>query len=131
MSVFRSSIWMRWIASVALFCVVFATTTSNVVAQDPCFEGKALAAEKTNGCIWFAAGCLLNGLGVVGAYVVKPDPPMTAVVGKDAAYVAQLTDCYKDEAGGIQTKWAWIGCGAALVPYIIYFAAFAAASSSM
>ncbi|MEN9281365.1 MAG: hypothetical protein RL594_300 [Bacteroidota bacterium] len=131
MSFFRNAKFVQVIATVALFCVVFATTSTKVVAQDPCFEGKALASEKTNGCIWFSAGCLLSGLGVVGAYVIKPDPPMTAVVGKDAAYVAQLTDCYKDEAVGIQTKWAWIGCGAALVPYIIYVVAFAAAASSM
>lgn len=125
---FRNSKFIQVIAGICLSCILL---TTSVAAQDPCLEGKMLASERTSATVWFAAGCLLSGLGVVGAYVIKPDPPMTSLVGKDAAYVAQLTDCYKDEAGGIQTKWAWIGCATIAVPYIIYAVALGAAVSTM
>lgn len=125
---FRNSTFVQTVAGLCLACMLVVTSVS---AQDACVEGRVLASERTSSTIWFLAGCTLSGLGVLGAYVIQPDPPMTALVGKDAAYVAQLTDCYKDQAGGIQTKWAWIGCATIAVPYIIYALAFGAAVASM
>lgn len=117
--------------ALAVASLMFVTTASKAYSAETCEDARQAASSKTSSTVWFGAGCLLNGLGVIGAYVIKPDPPMTSIVGKDAMYVAKYTDCYQDEATSIQTKWAWIGCGVSAVGYILYFVAFAAAFTSM
>ena len=91
------------------------------IMQDECSEARADADRETSGILWFMAGCCIGGLGVLGAYVIKPSPPAVKLMGKTPEYVASYTDCYKDEAQGIQTKWAWIGCGAVAVVYLAYY----------
>lgn len=78
---------------------------------DSCAEGRRDGEAETTGILWFVAGCGLNILGVLAAYLIKPSPPAMKLVGKSPEYVAAYTDCYKDAAVSVQTKWAWIGCG--------------------
>lgn len=75
-----------------------------------CQAATTRANSDTNGTLWFAAGCILGVLGLVGAYVIEPNPPATALVGQDEQYVAEYTDCYQDTAGDIQQKQALYGC---------------------
>lgn len=131
MKYFRESSIMRFMTALALASLMFVTTASKAYSVETCEDARQAAQSKTSSALWFGAGCLLNGLGVLGAYVIKPDPPMTSIVGKDAVYVAKYTDCYQDEATSVQTKWAWIGCGVSAVGYILYFVVFAAAVTSV
>jgi hypothetical protein len=98
--------------------------------DEACAAAQADAEEETSGALWFLAGCALTWVGVVGAYVIKPNPTATKLLGKSPEYVAAYTDCYKDKAVSIQTKWAWIGCGVSAVAYLIYVIAVVAAASS-
>lgn len=127
---FRNSVIMRFMTVLATCSFLFVSTASKSFATETCEDARQAASNNTSGALWFGAGCLLNGLGVIGAYVLKPDPPMSAVVGKDAVYVAKYTDCYKEEAVKAQTKWAWIGCGASVALYVVYFVVVAAAVTS-
>lgn len=80
-------------------------------AEDPCEYARSAGAERSSGCLWYSIGCVLPILGVIGAYLITPDPPMAALVGKGPAYVDTYIDCYKGGATSVQAKWAWIGCG--------------------
>lgn len=130
MNFFRNSAIMRFMTVLAACSFLFVSTASKSFATETCEDARQAAQSKTSGALWFGAGCLLNGLGVLGAYVVKPDPPMTTLVGKDAVYVAKYTDCYQDEAKSVQTKWAWIGCGASVAFYLVYYVVIVAAVTS-
>lgn len=72
--------------------------------------GEQSARVATNGNLWLAAGCLGGVIGVVIAYVVEPNPPATALLGKSPEYVAAYTDGYRMAARRIQTGKAWTGC---------------------
>lgn len=91
------------------------TEAQSLRAGDPCEYARSVGAENTSGCLWFSVGCILPVVGVIGAYLIRPDPPATLLVGKGADYIAVYADCYEGGAVGNQAKWAWIGCGSALV----------------
>lgn len=95
-----------------------------------CRAGERDADQETSGTLWFFAGCGLGVLGVVGAYVIKPDPPTSRLIGKSQEYVSYYTDCYRAKAVSIQTKNAWYGCGTQAVLTLIYYVAVVAAVSS-
>lgn len=100
----------RFRAIVATILIVGFSLLPFTSFADACDDGRAMANNEVNGAVWFGIGCLGGPLGVGAAYVVKPDPPTSALVGKPADYIAKFTDCYRDEAKGIQAKNAWIGC---------------------
>jgi hypothetical protein len=92
--------------------------------------GERDADQETSAALWFIAGCGVGALGVVGAYVISPNPSASKLLGKSPEYVAAYTDAYKEKAKSIQTKNAWIGCGTFTVLYIIYVVAVVSAASS-
>ena len=97
---------------------------------DSCAEGRRDGDTETSGILWFVAGCGLGILGVVGAYLIKPTPPAAKLVGKSPDYVAAYSDCYRDAAVSVQTKWAWIGCGSSVVLWLVYFLVIVAAATT-
>ncbi len=103
--------------------------------QQPCQEGESAAERDTNGMIWFLGGCVLGVLAVVGAYVIEPSPPASALVGQTPEYVAQYTDCYVERAQAIQTRNALYGCltqGVLWVGYyVLWVVVFATATSDL
>ena len=86
------------------------------LAQQASVQAEAVAAgekdaeAEVNKTLWFAAGCFLTVLGVVGAYVIEPSPPASRLLGKSPEYVAFYTDAYKAKARNIQVRPALIGC---------------------
>ena len=80
-------------------------------AEDPCEYARSAGAERASGCLWYTIGCALPIIGAIGSYIITPDPPAAALVGKGANYVDTYVDCYKGGATSVQAKWAWIGCG--------------------
>ena len=49
------------------------------------------ANEETSKLMWFMAGFLLNGLGILGGFIYEPNPPASQLVGKDYNYVRVYT----------------------------------------
>ncbi len=68
------------------------------------------ARKNVNSCLWFGAGFLLGGLGVLVAYIYEPSTPAYRLLDKSPEYVAYYTECYTKTAKKIQTKNAWLGC---------------------
>ena len=96
------------IMSLMVFAVPILAQQSDLVAGR--MAGEQSARASTNGNLWLAAGCLAGIIGVVIAYVIEPNPPATALLGKSPEYVAAYTDGYKMAAKRIQTSKAWTGC---------------------
>jgi len=92
-------------------------------AQDPARDAQLAAEENTSKILWFGAGFLGGIIGVILAYVIKPSPPASTLVGKSPDYVAAYTDAYREECKSIQTKYAWIGCGTQSVLTLICYLA--------
>ena len=96
-----------------------------------CVKAKTDAEKETSGILWMGAGCVLNWIGVVGAYLLDAAPPAERLIGKPASYTKQYTKCYQQRAKDIQTGNAWaglgIGTGLAVIGMVIYFAVVASA----
>ena len=82
-----------------------------VPKADACEDGQHDASDEQSGVLWFILGFVTMPYGIVAAYVISPSPTESKLKGKTASYISAYTDCYKDTARGIHTKWAWIGCG--------------------
>ena len=124
-----------FVLMLALLMVYYPIAMSAPIVQqsqqgDACREGEMSADSETSGTLWFAAGCCVGGVGVLLAYVIKPDPPASRLIGKSPEYVASFTDCYRTKAKSIQTSNAWYGCGALAVGYLIYALVVVAAATS-
>ncbi len=133
MSLFTSARFVRRVATTSLmaFIMFVAVTALQAAPADACTEAEMRAQSESNGVLWFGAGCLLGPLGVLGSYVIMPNPPASMMIGKSAEYVAQYSDCYKEKSVSLQSKNAWWGCGVTGAVYIAYYALVMAAFSSM
>ena len=85
--------------------------------------GSQAAKADTNGTAWLTIGCVCACLGVGAAYILDPEPPITALLGKSPEYVAAYTDGYKQATKGTRTGRAQIGCvvGTLLYATALYF----------
>lgn len=81
--------------------------------------------------MWFLAGCLLGGVGIIIAYVMEPDVPTQQLVGKSPEYVQGYTEGYKKKAQTKNAMSALYGCLALGVAYIILYAAVLAEASTI
>jgi hypothetical protein len=72
-------------------------------------DGQCDAKADTKSSLWFGAGCLGGLIAVGAAYMIKPNPPATRLLGKSAEYTAVYVDEYQRTAVGIQTRNAWTG----------------------
>ena len=77
---------------------------------DACSDANAQATQDQNATLWLLGGCVGGALVVLAAYVLEANPPATALLGKDEAYVAEYTDCYQEAAKKIRTKKSLTGC---------------------
>lgn len=102
---------MRRIVSTLIVLSMLAVPTILLAqeAGDACVRAQLDAERDLNGALWFALGCLFPIVGLVVAYVAKPSPSATALLGKSSDYVAVYTDCYKDKGRNIQVRKALIG----------------------
>lgn len=123
---FHNSLCRTFVTIVTLIVVLVQSMSAQSLREnDPCEYARSLGADDTSGCLWFSAGCLFSIAGVAGAYLIRPNPPASLLIGKGPDYVALYADCYNDGAVGNQARWAWIGCGTGcvLVP-VIYMGLF-------
>ena len=85
-------------------------SVAQVLDSEACAQAKADAEMEVNKTMWFAGGCLIGILAVGAAYLVKPNPPASKLVGKSPEYIASYSDCYKEKASSIQTSSSMYGC---------------------
>jgi len=99
---------------------------AQVPDNEACVQAKQDAEMEINKAMWFAGGCLLGIFGLGAAYLIKPNPPASRLVGKSPEYVASYSDCYKERGASIQTSSSMYGClvgtAAQVALYIIIFA---------
>ncbi len=79
--------------------------------------------------MWILAGCLLGVIGVLLAYLIEPEVPSAALVGKSPEYVQGYIDGYKAKARQKNAIYALYGLGIAVVVYVIIVAVAGASSS--
>jgi len=82
------------------------------------------AQADTSVGIWFFAGCVLNWIGIVIAYVIDPSPPPARLMGKSPEYLGVYLGAYKAEARSIQGHaaiWGTVTGVAVSVVLIILF----------
>jgi hypothetical protein len=96
---------------VAVFMVFLPVVSiAQSIDNEACTQAEVDAGVDFNKQIWWAGGCLFGLIAVGVAYVVKPNPPASRLVGKSPEYVASYTDCYEDKAGSLQRTAALQGC---------------------
>ena len=126
MFAFFKSAAMAPIAAV-LAALIVLTPISHAVAQagTGCMDGEMQAERDISAGTWFAIGCLAGLIGYLIA-MQEPNPPATALIGKEPEYVAAYTDCYRRKGKSIKTKNALTGClvanAATLAIYVILLA---------
>lgn len=98
--------------------------------QQPCQEGEAAAEDDINGTAWAIGGCLATVLTLGAATFLEPEPPSSALVGKDDQYVAEYTDCYKEAGVDKRQKYALYGCIGGGLAYVGLWVAIIAGSSA-
>jgi hypothetical protein len=96
------------LAAAVLAAPVLAQTSETEEARS---AAKADAKRDLSWFPWFAAGCLLNVIGVGISYVVTSTPQTSRLLGKSSEYVDVYTKAYRSSARSIRAKYAWIGCG--------------------
>lgn len=95
--------------------------------QNPVLDAEAAAERDVDKTMWLALGCLLGVFGLAAAYLIAPNPPAQALLGKSPEYIAVYTDAYRKEGKKLQGSKALIGCLAGtavqVVAYLLIFAA--------
>jgi len=116
----------RVLLIVAVFIVFLPViTVAQVPDNEACVQAKADAEMDVNKTMWFVGGCLIGVLGVGAAYLVKPNPPASKLLGKSPEYIASYSDCYSAKASSIQTSSSIYGCVVGtLVTVVIYAIAY-------
>jgi hypothetical protein len=69
--------------------------------------------------IWLLGGFACGILGIGGAYVMKPDVPSVALIGKSSEYVLGYTAGYQEKARNQNVLYATAGCVAGYVFYYL------------
>ena len=113
--------------AVILFLILFLFTTS-LVAQEQTVEnqmkqdylegmrdGEEIA---TGNFIWFFAGFLFP-YGNIAAYLIKPNPPASAFIGKSAEYIQGFSKGYSEKSRNKNVRYSLIGTGTLIVTGVV------------
>ncbi len=87
-------------------------------------QGKADGERDAKGnTLWFFAGCCLGGTGIILAFLVKPDPPGSALLGKSPEYCMGYTEGYQAKASKQNVVYAVAGCITFWTLYLLFYVA--------
>jgi len=100
------------------------------VDSDPVADAQ-MYADRESGGTWFLIGCVGGFIGYIVATAITPTPPATALVGKDAEYVATFTDVYQSEVKSVRTRNALYGCLTGTGATVLLYAVLVAAATSV
>lgn len=124
MPMFRQSNVVRSIASmvVVAFCAFLlpwpAIAQPAEAAVDDCMQGKLDGKRDAKGNpLWILAGVGCGICGAGAAYLMKPNPPAEALLGKSSAYVLCYTEAYQSKARMMNTGYACAGWAAFVAVY--------------
>lgn len=110
---------------VLLLVILIITTpllTQELNSNDDYYQGKVDGERDAHGnLLWIAAGFLFP-YGNIAAYLIKPNPPVQAFMGKSAQYILGYKDGYQKKAALKNFKYSCLGSGI-LVAVIIAAAA--------
>lgn len=102
------------------FLMLFIPVFSQAQQPSDFLQGKMDGERDAKGnFLWFIAGVGCGIFGIGAAYIVKPEPSATALVGKSSDYVLGYTEGYKEEGRSKNTTYAAVGC---LTWSVIYLA---------
>jgi hypothetical protein len=101
---------------------VAQTRATFPLVSDYYLQGRADGARDGEGrYVWFLGGAACSIVGVGASYVMKPDPPTAALMGKSAEYAMGYTEGYRKVSQEKNTTYAWYGCAADVVAYLVFF----------
>lgn len=110
---------LAFVMTVLIFGMPLVTIAQQGTVQaEAVADAEADAEADVNKTLWLAAGCLLTGAGVIGAYFIEPTPPAAKLMGKSPEYVAFYTDAYKAKSKNLQGRSALIGCAVGGCTYL-------------
>ena len=95
--------------------LAIAVVAAPVLAQTSEVEearsaAKADAKRDVSWFPWFAAGCILNVIGVGVSYFVTSTPQTSRLLGKSSEYVDAYTKAYRSAVRSSRVTYASIGC---------------------
>ena len=115
----RKSSSNNWLKATAIFLVivVFAAPLLSQEGTTAFSRGKldGEKAAKGDPVVWSLAGAGCGCFGLLGAYLITPNPPASNLLGKSPEYVLGYTKAYKDESRKKNLRYAFIGCLANVV----------------
>ncbi len=110
------SIWRKVISMLMVMLLVAVP----VFAPDDYVQGKLDGERDAKASpLWFIAGLGCGIFGVGAAYLIKPRPPATALVGKSVEYVMGYTEAYENKGRNQNTMWACVGWTTWAVIYLV------------
>jgi len=113
----ESAGWRKPVA-LLLILVIFATPLLAQQTTDEYLQGKLDGERDAKGNpLWFLAGAGCGIIGAGAAYLIKPSPPASALIGKSAEYVLGYTEGYKNKARNQNTTYACAGWAAFVLIY--------------
>ena len=94
--------------------VVFAQVAESTAAE--CLQGKADGERDGKGnAAWILAGAGCGIIGLGAAYLIKPSPDASTLLGKSSEYVLCYTEAYQNKAKGKNAMYAGVGWAIAIV----------------
>jgi hypothetical protein len=109
------------LVTLMLFIPVFGQQQTSDYAKGKA-DGERDAAgswSDSGNLLWMLAGMGCGIFAIGTAYVIRPDPPSNALIGKSADYILGYTESYKDHRHNTNTVSAAYGC---LITATIYLA---------
>jgi uncharacterized membrane protein YfcA len=87
---------------------------------DEYLQGKMDGERDAEGSpFWFLVGFTCGILGVGGAYIMTPQVPPVALIGKSIEYISGYTAGYQEKARNQNALYASAGCAAGYVLYLL------------
>ena len=107
--------------------VTFAQQNSEIIKAK--VDAERDAETDVNQFMWFGGtfvlsvvgGCLLGSVGVIGASVYQPSPPVSRLISKSPEYIVFYTAAYKAKVRNRQLIPSTLGCvGGSIIAAIIW-----------
>jgi len=122
---FKNGLLMK-ITSMVLIVLMIGMPVTLLAQQQDYMQGKMDGERDAKGNpVWVLAGLGCGVIGAGAAYMTKPSPPSTAILGKSTEYIMGYTEGYQNKA---RKQNAMYACGGWAAWVVIYLALISSAS---